>query len=196
MPLTIDATTFPDIIGQAYSKQLVFTSVSTGITSGKDQDITITEPVYTFRLGWTALSRTQAALLTESFRTCGGQWGEVWFREWRQGRHLVTFTGTDSEEYMIPATDVTDLTATVDGVLTSCMLVHEAGQGGATLAAFGNVVPEGAEIVFDFVGRRIRRVRFSNVDLGLTDRSNDSNVWQGSVVLLEVSADSRPGFTS
>lgn len=188
MPLSYSTTHWPDVLGQTYRKVPLYTTLRTPSTGAGDQRLTVDGPAYRFLLGFTALDRFDASRVQVACDYLAAGWGQLWFWEWRSEPHVNSVTSTATDSYTLPATSVTSLVARVNGILTSCSVDEGAGPLGQDVATFGSATLPDLPVTFEFEGRYLRRVRLDQSSITLTDRQNDSGVWQATVTLVETAS--------
>jgi len=179
---------FPDILGQTYERMPVYLALLSSGTTANDQRRRFEQHdnLFNYKLGWTALSTTQAWALNDVVQNCSGGWRLVVFFEWpaTQSVGVTLGTGTGAEqEFTLPSAYTTGITPYIDGVAKTFTLDPLSGINGEDriIFALADVPAGGSVVTADFTGRRRRTVRIGPFEMD--DISAGDFRWQVSLEL-------------
>jgi hypothetical protein len=191
MPTTYSTTMLPDLIGQDYDARRVFQTLRTPPETASDQTrpMSGTNILWTFKLGWQALTLSGAEQLLHGFEFLGGPTHGMYWYDWLSqgwlGIPIGTGDGTN-KIFTLPVKGASSASTIVrvNNVASGGSFSIATGANGEDVFTLATAPAAGVQVRADFTGRRRRKVRFTSFRLSPRHGSS-SGLWTAQAELLE-----------
>lgn len=191
MPTTYSTTMLPDVIGQDYDARRVIQTLHSAPEFAADQTKAMsgTNILWTFRLGWQALTLANAEQLLHAYEFLGGPTHSMYWYEWVPQSWLNIPIGTgdgSTRAFTLPVkTAASGTTAVrVNNVAAAGVFGAATGTNGEDVFTLNTAPVAGAQIRADFTGRRRRKVRFTSFRLS-PRAASASGLWTAQAEIIE-----------